>query len=82
MRIGHRDAGRARELAQLRRRFGIDDTATGDDQRPLRRANHRDRSLQRRRLGHRPADMPDARGEEGERPVIRLGLHILRQARW
>ena len=77
--VGDRDAGRLGEPAQLLGRLAVDHAATGDEQRPARGPEHRDGAGQRRRLRHRPADVPDPLGEQLLGPVVGLGLHVLRQ---
>ena len=53
--------------------------AARDEQRPPGAADDLGGALQRGGLGHRAGDVPHPLGEELLGPVVRLGLHVLRQ---
>ena len=56
--------------------------AAGDDERPASPTRMTSAApRQRGGLGHRPGDVPDPLGEQLDRPVVGLGLHVLRAAR-
>ena len=74
-----RDAGRLAERAQLLSRFGVDDAAAGDHERPPCAANRVDRGRERRRVGRLPRHVPRPFGEEILGAVERLGLDVLRE---
>ena len=79
LRVGDRNAGRGRECAQLLRGLGVDGAAAGDDEGALGGADLGDRAHDGGALGRGTAHVPHALGEELDRPVVGLGLNILRQ---
>ena len=70
--LQHRDAGRAGERLQLRGGVGVDDAATGDDDRLLRAGQQPGDGLDLVRVGDGAADHPVALGEELGREVERV----------
>ena len=79
LRVRHRDAGRRRKSTQLRRGLGVDRAASTDEQGALGGANRGHRPLEGGSFGRGTAHVPDTLVEELQRPVVGLGLHVLRQ---
>ncbi len=76
---GDRDAGGVHQRPQRLLGLAVVDPAARDDQRALGCPDgpHRVGQFRRVRLG--TPDAPDPLGEELPRPVVRLGLHVLRE---
>ncbi len=78
--LQHGNAGRAGEGLQLRGGVGVDDAATGDDDRlAARAASSRATACDLVGVGDRAADHPVALGEELGREVERVALDVLGQ---
>ncbi len=79
LRFGDRHAVRVGERAQRVPRLAVQHAAAGDDQRLFRGLQHVERIGELERVGRRPPHADQRRGEEILGPVVREGLHILRQ---
>ena len=77
--LDDRDPEAAGERGQVVGRLGVDRAAAGHDDRRRRRPDQAHRVGQVGGLGQRPADAPDARLEEAQGKVERLGLDVLGQ---
>ena len=77
--LGDRDPDGGGELLQLGGGVGVDDPATGDDDRLLGRGEKRGDGRDLVGVGGRSADHPVALGEELGREVVGVRLHVLRQ---
>ncbi len=80
LRGGDRDAGGGGELREGRLRPAVVDSAARDDERPPGLANCPYRCGEFGRIGDRSPYVPGAFGEELVRPVVRLGLNVLRES--
>ena len=80
MGVGHGDPRRGREGAQLLGGLGVDDPTAGDERADAGPTRMTSTARARAAARDGPADVPDPPGEEGERPVVRLGLDVLREA--
>ena len=78
--LAHGDAGGRAEGGQCVVGAGVADPATGDDERTPGGADQLDGLLERSGLGQGARDVPDASCEQARRPVVRLRLHVLREA--
>ncbi len=79
LRFGHRNSGALGESPQRFFRTAVVYPAPGDDQRTLRRPDPLGGLGDRPRVRCRAVHPPHPLGEELLRPVVRLGLHVLRQ---
>ena len=77
--LADRDAGRLAERLQRLLGARVVHPSPGDDHRPTGRPDHRGGRGDPGVLGRRAGDVPGALGEQLDRPVVRLGLHVLRQ---
>ena len=77
--LEHRDADAPGQALQLGRGAGVDDAAARDDQRPVRGGQHGQDGVDLVAVGLRPPDGPVPLGEEPGRPVVGMGLDVLRQ---
>jgi hypothetical protein len=79
LRLGDWNAMRFCEPAQRVARETVEHATAGDDQRPLRLAQHRDGPRELDCHRRRRAEQDVGRPEEILREIVRHGLHVLRQ---